>query len=73
MAVCEKTFRIYTNASYAQDIIPVPPLQPVAAEEAPTFDCSRDTIRHPRETKGLVYRATTNGAASCCGPEGCRP
>ena len=73
MAVCEKTFRIYTRAPYAQDIIPVPPLQPVAAEEAPTFDCSRDTIRHPRETRGLDYGATTNGAASCCGPEGCRP
>jgi SAM-dependent methyltransferase len=72
MAVCEKTFRIYTNAPYTKDIIPIPPLRPVAVEEAPAFDCSRDTIRHPRETKGLDYRMTTNGAASCCGPEGCR-
>jgi len=72
MAVCEKTFRIYTNAPYAEDIIPVPPLRPVALEEVPAFDCSRDTIRHPRETKGLDYRVTINGVASCCGPEGCR-
>ncbi|MGH7781228.1 MAG: methyltransferase domain-containing protein, partial [Candidatus Binataceae bacterium] len=72
MAVCEKTFRIYTNSPYVEDIIPVPPLRPVAPEEAPVFDCSRDTIRHPHETKGLDYRLTANGAASCCGPEGCR-
>jgi len=72
-AVCEKTFRIYTTSPYAEDIIPVPPLRPVATEQAPAFDCSRDTIRHPRETKGMDYHATTNGAASCCGPEGCRP
>lgn len=71
MAVCEKTFHIYTNAPYSQDIIPVPPLQSVSLEDASPFDCSRDSVRHPRETKGLDYRATTNGAASCCGPEGC--
>ena len=71
MAVCEKTFRIYTNAPYAPDIIPVPPLRPVPLEGAPLFDCSRDSIRHPRETKGLDYRATTNGAGGCCGPERC--
>lgn len=73
MAVCEKTFRIYTSAPYTDDIIPVPPIKPVAPEQAPVFDCSRDTIRHPRETKGLDYRPTTNGTASCCGPQGCRP
>jgi arsenite methyltransferase len=72
MAVCEKTFRIYTNAPYVEDIVPVPPLRPIAVEEAPAFDCSRDTIRHPRETNGRDYRMTTNGAANCCGPEGCR-
>jgi arsenite methyltransferase len=72
MAVCEKTFRIYTNAPYAEDMIPVPPLRSIAAAEASPFDCSRDTMRHPRETKGLDYRMTTNGAAGCCGPAGCR-
>jgi SAM-dependent methyltransferase len=73
MAVCGKTFRIYTNAPYADDIIPVPPMRPVPLEAAPVFDCSRDSIRHPRETKGLYYRVTTNDSASCCGPEGCHP
>ena len=71
MAVCEKTFRIYTSEPYAKDIIPVAPLVPVALEQAKPFDCSRDSIRHPRETKGLEYRTTTDASAACCGPEGC--
>ena len=71
MAVCEKTFRIYSSAPYTQEILPVPPREAVAPESAPVFDCSRDTTRHPRETKGLEYRATTNGNAACCGPDGC--
>ena len=71
MAVCEKTFLIYTSEPYAGAIIPVPPLEPAAVENAQPFDCSRDTIRHPRETKGLEYRATSGSSASCCGPEKC--
>ena len=71
MAVCEKTFRIYSSAPYSEEILPVPPREAVAPESAPVFDCSRDTARHPRETKGLEYRTTTNGNAACCGPDGC--
>ena len=71
MAVCEKTFRIYSSGPYAKEIIAVEPLESVALEQAPPFDCSRDTIRHPRETKGLEYRTTTDANAACCGPEGC--
>ncbi len=71
MAVCEKTFRIYSSAPYSEEILPVPPLKAIAPESAPGFDCSRDTARHPRETKGLEYRTTTNGNATCCGPDGC--
>jgi SAM-dependent methyltransferase len=70
MAVCEKTFRLYTSMPYAEAIIPVPPLQAIPLKDAPPFDCSRDSVRHPRETKGLDYRVTTNGAGNCCGPDG---
>jgi hypothetical protein len=69
--VCEKTFGIYTKAPYSGDIVPVPPLEAVALETAPVFDCSRDVVRAPRETKGLEYRTTTKGNTNCCGPEGC--
>lgn len=70
MAVCEKTFRLYTREPYAYDIIPVQPLTPVPLEEAQPFDCSRDAIRNPRETKGLEYRVTT-AAEACCEPGKC--
>jgi arsenite methyltransferase len=70
MAVCEKTFRLYTHTPYAQDILPVQPLTPILLEEAQPFDCSRDSVRSPRETKGLEYRATTE-ANACCEPGKC--
>ena len=53
--------------------IPIEPLRPVRGRPQP-FDCSRNAVRHPRETKGRTYRATkTSGdnggcdpAAGCC-------
>src|SRR5579875_48032 len=68
MAVCEKTFRIYTSEPYASDIIAVPPLNEVPVASAPPFDCSRDTVRSPAETKGKNYRVTTDPSGPCCGP-----
>lgn len=70
MAVCEKTFRLYTGEPYARDILPVPPRVPIAPAQAPPFDCARDAERHPRETKGEAYTATT-AAAPGCGTSGC--
>ena len=70
MAVCEKTFRLYIREPYARDIIPVQPLTLISLEEAQPFDCSRDSVRNPRETKGLEYRATTE-AGACCEPGKC--
>lgn len=70
MAVCEKTFRLYTREPYARDIFPVLPPTPVPLEQAKPFDCSRDAVRHPRETKGQEYRVTTE-ATACCAPGSC--
>jgi SAM-dependent methyltransferase len=64
-AVCEKTFGIYTKAPYAADIVPVLPRTEVRPENAKPFDCSRDVVRHPRETKGLDYEATTEPREGC--------
>jgi arsenite methyltransferase len=71
MAVCEKTFHLYTREPYARDIIPVPPRVPVPREKAPPFECGPSAIRSPRETKGLDYRKTTSTAGPsspgrCC-------
>jgi len=70
MAVCEKTFRLYAREPYAHHIIPVQPLTPIVLEDAAPFDCSRDAVRSPRETKGLEYRETTD-ATACCEPGKC--
>jgi hypothetical protein len=40
-----------TSEPYARDIIPVEPRVVMSAAEAKPFDCTRDTVRHPRETK----------------------
>jgi len=51
-----------------------PPFRPrvlAPLEEAPPFPCSGSTLlRHPRETKGVDYRVTTNVAAGAGGPNG---
>lgn len=72
MAVCDKTFNIMTNTSgpYSKHIMPIPPREPVPMEKAGSFDCNHDTLRHPKETKGMTYNAavSNDGSSSCCGP-----
>jgi arsenite methyltransferase len=70
MAVCDKTFQIYTHPQgpYHQDMILLPPYTDIPLESAGVFDCSRDQFRHPRETKGLDYRATVTNDSACCAP-----
>src|SRR5262245_28125927 len=67
MAVCDKTFKLYSQAPYSDQFILVPPREEVAMEQARLFDCSRDHKRHPRETKGLEYKVTKI-SDSVCGP-----
>jgi SAM-dependent methyltransferase len=69
MAVCDKTFGLYAKEPYAGEIIAVEPYDEVPLDEAPTFDCSRDVERHPRETKGRDYDVTRASDAPCCGPD----
>ena len=71
MAVCDKTFKIYTNPTspYQPDIIPIAPHREIPLETAQSFDCARDRVRSPRETKGTDYHATIAAASSsCCDP-----
>ncbi|MFQ6099225.1 MAG: methyltransferase domain-containing protein [Armatimonadota bacterium] len=71
-AVCEKTFQIMTREPYANSFAPVWPRIPVAPGDVQTpFDCRRRSPRHPRETKGLEYDATTEPSGPACGPDGC--
>ena len=65
-AVCDKTFRLFQREPYRDHFDFIEPIEPVTPSEP--FDCARDTVRHPRETKGLDYNATIE---SCSGPECC--
>ena len=69
-AVCDKTYNIYRKAPYAESFAFVEPLTPVPLEDAKPFDCSRTALRHPKETKGQDYTATTE-ASSCCDGGSC--
>ena len=74
-AVCEKTYRIYSEEPYRSHFELVPPRILVPLEEAPPFPCRRGASqtlseveglkRHPKETKGEDYRVTTE--ARPCG------
>ena len=73
MAVCDKTFKLYSQAPYAGQFILVPPREEVPLENAGAFDCSRDHKRHPRETKGLKYNVTKLSDAVCGPDSNCCP
>ena len=70
MAVCEKTFGIYSKAPYRDDLIFLEPYETVPAEKAAAFDCRRTAMRHPRETKGQEYNVTESSGEACCEPGG---
>jgi arsenite methyltransferase len=68
-AVCEKTYRIYSQEPYRSQFELVPPRVPVPLDEARPFPCSHGTLRRdPKETKGADYRVTTEVSATCCTP-----
>jgi ubiquinone/menaquinone biosynthesis C-methylase UbiE len=68
-AVCDKTFQLYRKNPYAGQFAMVEPLNQVPLDEAGPFECSQMRLRHPRETKGKDYDATT-ASSNCCGPGG---
>ena len=71
MAVCEKTFRLYSQRPYRGQFIFIEPSREVPAESAQPMDCRRDERRDPRETKGADYHATTEPDSVCCEPGQC--
>ncbi len=71
MAVCDKTFTIYTKPPYADCITPIPPAEDVPLSEAQPFDCLGSPKRPPRETKNRGANLTILPEGDCCGPEDC--
>ncbi|ACB73591.1 methyltransferase domain-containing protein [Opitutus terrae] len=69
-AVCDKTYRLYQQEPYRTHFAAIDPLHEVPLTDAKPFDCAGARLRHPRETKGQDYDATTTAAQSraggCC-------
>jgi arsenite methyltransferase len=70
VAVCDKTFQLYQKAPYAEFFEFIEPRVPVKPEAAKPYDCGRTKSRHPRETKGMDYSASTEAAKCCDGGNG---
>ncbi len=70
MAVCAKTYHLLTTGPYAGHTIGIEPLVAIPQADRAAFDCDRTVTRHPRESKGMEYDATTD-AAACCAPGAC--
>lgn len=72
MAVCEKTYRLMTdpNGPYTSQVIGIDPTVPVPLDDAAPFNCSPNTVRSARQTKGIDYHDTRLGSGSPgCGPD----
>ena len=69
-AVCDKTYNLYNHEPYRESFEFIDPLEPVPLEDAKTYNCQADRMRHPRETKGQDYDATTEAGTCCEGPGG---
>lgn len=69
-AVCDKTFQLYQQAPYRDHFAFIEPREQVPAEEARPFDCGGMRERHPKETKGQDYDATTDAAQCRTGGDG---
>jgi len=70
-AVCDKTFNLYRKAPYRAFFEFVEPRIEIPLAEAEPFDCAGVRLRHPRETKGLDYKATTDASQCCDGGTSC--
>ena len=73
MAVCDKTFGLYSRAPYSGQFILLPPREEVAREDAGVFDCARDHKRQPRETKGVDFKITQLSGGPCGPNSNCCP
>ena len=69
-AVCDKTYNLYKKSPYAGHFEFIDPVEEISLPDAKPFDCSRTSLRHPKETKGQDYRLTTE-AGTCCDGGSC--
>lgn len=71
IAVCDKTFQIFANTPYREDVILIHPRKSIPLSEAEAFDCQPSSERDPSEIKGVEYKRTSRETPSrsqggCC-------
>lgn len=71
VAVCDKTFNLYRKAPFTDHFEFIEPRVPIKLEEAKSFACGPTRPRHPGETKGGEYKATTAPGHCCDGGGDC--
>lgn len=69
-AVCDKTFQLYRKAPYQEHFEFIEPRTEIPPAEARPYSCAPGQLRHPRETKGADYVATS-AAGQCCDGGSC--
>ncbi len=69
-AVCDKTYQLYKKEPYQQHFAFIEPHQEIPPDQAKPFDCEGTRLRHPKETKGLACRITTEAGSCCDGGQG---
>lgn len=72
-AVCDKTYQLYGKEPYRQHFTFIEPAKEIPPAEAKPYTCGAMRVRHPKETKGHDYNATTEasqcrdgGNGGCC-------
>src|SRR5207302_1394419 len=70
-AICDKTYTLYKKSPYREFFEFVDPIVDVLLAKAKPFDCSRTSLRHPKETKGGDYNVTTEASSKCCDGGSC--
>lgn len=71
IAVCEKTFQIYSAEPYRSQMQLISPQVDIPLEQAKEFDCHDSPKRSPEETKNRNETITILPVADCCGGTDC--
>ena len=71
MAVCDKTYNIYTQAPYQSDMIGIAPEKLIPLDDATEFSCRENEVRSAKEAKANTNNITILPGEDCCGSNGC--
>ena len=70
-AICDKTYQLLQKPPYREHFEFIEPRVPVPVEQARPFDRAEMKLRHPKETKGENYDATSEANRCCDGGSCC--